>query len=208
MTSKARCIGRLCDPKTKHLYEGAPGGSAFRYTEMQCKRACEEGSNLCKICNKHEQEYMNKPSHKFPGRIGGPLTEEAHIVGSKWNIDMRVKEAKAAARKQTMELKKAEAAAKREEKAVRASDVPRRRKTQKKSSSSRRSTSSRRSSSSRRSRRVSSPVIYRPASNQSGQSPYVQKWAGTPLRSENKGSANRATLDSIVAQIAPLPELE
>ena len=273
MATKSKCVGRLCDPKSKHLYEGAPEGAKFRYTEKQCERACEEGSNLCKICNKHEQAYMNKPSHFFSGRMGGPLTAESHIVGSKWNVDLRAKEAakvaaaaggagapaaaKAAAKvakeaekeaaaavraatmaakKQATELKKAAAATARAEaaaaRAVRASEAPKRKTLKKRkpssssssssnsssnssssSSNSNSSSSGSRSSSSRgRSRRATSPVIYRPASNQSiGQSAYVQKWApGTPLNSENMGSANRGTLNRIVANIGlpNLPELE
>ena len=235
----SKCVGRLCDPKNKHKYEGAPEGAAFRYTEKQCARACEEGSNLCKICNKHEQTYMNKPSHFFSGRMGGPLTAESHIVGSKWNIDMRAKEAVRVAVKAA---KAAKAAEKEAVAAVRAATKAPMRKTLKKKKPSRSSSSSNSSSNSssksssksssnsssnsssenRSSRRSSSGrhqsiraiphVSYRPASDQSvNQSAYVRKWAhATPLGSDNRGSANRDTLNRIVADIGlpNLPELE
>ena len=89
----SKCVGRQCGPKI------ATEGTAARYMEAECKRACAEGSDLCKICQSHEEANMGGKPGKWHGRIGGPIPAASHIVGSEWNIRKRVEEAATAAKK-------------------------------------------------------------------------------------------------------------
>jgi hypothetical protein len=73
--------------------------------EAECKRACVEGSDLCKICQGHEELNMGGKPDKWHGRIGGPLPAASHIVGSEWNIRKRVEEAATAAKKASAAVK-------------------------------------------------------------------------------------------------------
>lgn len=77
-----RCVGRKCGSPMKEE------GRAARYKAVQCDKACEAGSNLCRLCMKHEGEG------KLHGRIGGPIAEWSHIAGSAWNATTRAKEDK------------------------------------------------------------------------------------------------------------------
>lgn len=223
------CVGRLCGDK----FQYAPD-TVFRYTEKQCKRACAEGSDLCKICEKHEEANMAGNSTKWHGRMGAPLPPKSHVEGSDWNIQLRLKEAakaakalgtvnevekaekKAAAalkvaateeRKAEVALRKEEAARKRASHAVAKAEKALVRKTKKN-----RKTSTSRS----KSRKSSSSVIYRPASaatsNATARSNMSGQWSqpvrrGTPI-SSNRQEPNPATLQGIAANIAGLPELE
>jgi hypothetical protein len=77
-----------------------------RYTEAQCERACEEGSNLCKLCKKYEEAYMSADPNpklrmaavRFHGRKGGPIPAESHIIGSAWAAAQNAKNAERAAK--------------------------------------------------------------------------------------------------------------
>ena len=92
---KPRCVGRACGPAIKNMYPGA----AVRYTEAQCKTACEEGSALCKTCKGYEAAFMvgENTKKKFHGSLGGPMTPYSHIVGSEWNLSTKAKDAAKAA---------------------------------------------------------------------------------------------------------------
>lgn len=95
----SNCVGRQCGPKI------ATEGTAARYMEAECKRACAEGSDLCKICQSHEEANMGGKPGKWHGRIGGPIPAASHIVGSEWNIRKRVEEAATAAKKASAAVK-------------------------------------------------------------------------------------------------------
>jgi hypothetical protein len=112
---KSRCIGRKCGEKM--TIEGYP---TFRYSAAQCERACEAGSNMCKLCKKQEREAEEGKSGAFHGRIGGPIPNWSHIAGSAWNLADRAKvDAKrAAAAGGGAEAKEAAAAAKKAEAAA------------------------------------------------------------------------------------------
>ena len=108
-----QCVGRQCGEKVQVQ------GAVTRYTAAQCKRACENGSNLCGLCRGHEEADMSgQPiaKSKWHGRVGGPLPSASHIEGSKWNAVMREKEAaraaKAAVVEASSEVKAAAASAK------------------------------------------------------------------------------------------------
>lgn len=102
----SKCVGRQCGPK----YE-MEGSTAARYSEAVCKRACAEGSDLCKICQGHEEANMGGKPGKWHGRMGGPIPAASHIVGSEWNIRKRVEEAATAAKKAAAAVKTVKATA-------------------------------------------------------------------------------------------------
>ena len=87
------------------------GSTAARYSEAVCKRACAEGSDLCKICQGHEEANMGGKPGKWHGRMGGPIPAASHIVGSEWNIRKRVEEAATAAKKAAAAVKTVKATA-------------------------------------------------------------------------------------------------
>jgi len=87
------------------------GSTAARYSEAVCKRACAEGSDLCKICQGHEEANMGGKPGKWHGRMGGPIPAASHIVGSEWNIRKRVEEAATAAKKAASAVKTVKATA-------------------------------------------------------------------------------------------------
>jgi len=69
-----------------------------RYAEAQCERACEEGSNLCKLCTKYEEQHMAGKPGKWHGRKGGPIPAESHIIGSAWAAEQNARNAARAAK--------------------------------------------------------------------------------------------------------------
>lgn len=76
---RIQCIGRVCGD----TYYPIPGVSRFlRAREAQCDRACAEGSNLCKICLKHEAKAMEGVEGVWHGRIGQQIPEDSRIEGS------------------------------------------------------------------------------------------------------------------------------
>jgi hypothetical protein len=100
---KPRCHGRACGTKV----EGLPGKVA-RYEEAQCARACEEGSNFCKVCfPRFLQSEAGVAPNTWHGRMGGPLPPRSLIVGGPRNMELRAKAAAAEA----AVAEKAEAAA-------------------------------------------------------------------------------------------------
>jgi hypothetical protein len=114
---KPRCHGRACGTKV----EGLPGKVA-RYEEAQCARACEEGSNFCKVCfPRFLQSEAGLAPNTWHGRMGGPLPPRSLIVGGPRNMELRAKaaaadaaaaeKAEAAARKAAEKAEKASAAA-------------------------------------------------------------------------------------------------
>ena len=227
----SQCIGRRCGEKVK-LPEGGP----FRYKEIQCKSVCKDPkSDLCMVCQRHEESYMKGDHKTWHGIMGGPIPPKAvGLIGSNWNLAHRAKTAAKAEKKPTE--KKPRAAAKTEKKPRATAAVSRKRTKAKTpssssgsssgssssgSSSSRSSSSkrvSRRSSSSRRSmRRPSSSkhanTMYRRASAASASPerrknrPLAVEERGTPILS-NKKDPNPNTLANIAANLAGLPELD
>ena len=197
----SKCIGRLCGA-------AVPNMAPKRFTEKQCAKACAEGSDLCRLCEAHEEANMaGEPiaKSKWHGRMGGPIHKQSHVLGSEWNMEQRRKATEKAARNM--------AAAGRTRKTKKKSTSP---SSSSNSSSSRRSSSSRSStskksrsvrskkSSSARRRASASSVIYHPAS--SNRSNTYRKGV-TPI-SSNKQNPNPNTLQSIAANLADLPELE
>jgi hypothetical protein len=76
------CIARKVDDKD-HI----PGTDAAKvYPEKQCIRKRAKGELLCNICAKMEEKWQESKGRdkKWHGRLGDPVPEHLHIVGSKW----------------------------------------------------------------------------------------------------------------------------
>ena len=85
----SQCVGRLCGAKVEGLVP-------TRYSAEQCKRACAEGSDLCRVCHEHEEKNMaGLPIAKsgWHGRMGALIPPRSHVEGSEWNLDLRAKAA-------------------------------------------------------------------------------------------------------------------
>ena len=203
----SKCVGRLCGDKV-------PGMKPFRYNEKQCAKACAEGSDLCLLCEAHEEANMaGEPiaKSKWHGRMGGPIHKKSHVLGSEWNMEQRMKAEAAAGRKKTT-TRKAKKKTTSPSSPSSSSSSSSRRSTSKKSSSARKSSSAKKSnsakkSSSARRKASASSVIYHPASsNRSNSRKNVRKGV-TPI-SSNRQDPNPSTLQGIAANLAGLPELE
>jgi hypothetical protein len=161
---KSRCKARLAVDR----YQYAPG-TAYRYKSRQCPRVALPDSNLCRICTKNEQKYMEGKVGTWNGMFGGPLPPESHIETSEWNVALREREARRGPR----------VTAKRRVVSAPSSGTSSTNKSYTsnssgRSSNTRRSTSSRRSTSIRRrttSKAPSDRVIYRRASRAASASP-------------------------------------
>lgn len=78
-TGAPRCRGRACGEAVREA------GKPIYYRPEQCKRACEAGSNLCKICLTHEANVVaGGKGLKWHGRVGNTIPNVSHIEGSKW----------------------------------------------------------------------------------------------------------------------------
>lgn len=97
-SKRVQCIGRVCGD----TYYPIPGVSKFlRAREAQCERACAEGSNLCKICLKHEEKAMEGTEGVWHGRIGQPIPADSRIEGSAFALEQNLADAAREAKKAT-----------------------------------------------------------------------------------------------------------
>ena len=77
-----RCVGLKCGSPVKEA------GRAARYKHVQCEKACEAGSDLCRLCTGHAA------TGKLHGRYGKKAEAWSHTIGSEWNAKTRANEDK------------------------------------------------------------------------------------------------------------------
>ena len=80
-----KCVARKIDDENP-----IPGTDAAKiYPEKQCIRKRSKGELLCSVCARMEEKWRESKGKdkKWFGRIGDPVPEHLHIIGSKWFHD-------------------------------------------------------------------------------------------------------------------------
>jgi hypothetical protein len=93
MSQRKQCTAARCDEEYKVKVPEDPEGP-FRYVPQQCKRMCEEGENLCKVCKGWLATHTPQKMSKWNGYINGEIPPESHLLGSAWNLRRRAEASK------------------------------------------------------------------------------------------------------------------